>query len=131
VKYNEIRERDSHVEVLDGLLSIHLFTRKWELRVAVRVIYLHRSVHVGACTVVGCAAVREDSKQSETGEGEGEGSKRDDGGSLIRGTEHAHPEVAASAPDPPRCRDDADEPGGRKNEVSKVAASRSSGKHGL
>jgi hypothetical protein len=112
VKYNE-NKRDSHVklEVLDGLLSIHHFARKWELRVAVRVIYVHRCVHVGACTVVGSAAVPNESKQSETAEGEGEGSKRDDGGSLIRGTEHTHPEVAASAPDPLRCRD---EPGGGK-----------------
>ena len=62
-------------------------------------------------TVVGRAGVPEESKQGETEEGEGEGSKRDDGNSLIRGTEHAHAAVAATAPDPLRCRD---EPGGGK-----------------
>jgi hypothetical protein len=76
---------------LDGLLSIHLFSRKWELGVAFRVVYVHGCIHVGAYTVVGCAAVPEESRKSETGEGEGEGegegSKRDNGGSLIRGTE--------------------------------------------
>jgi len=113
---------------LVGLLSIHHFARKRELRVAVRVVYVHRCVHVGACTIVGCAAVPDESKQSETGEGEGKGGKRDDGGSLIRGAEHAHPEVAASAPDPLRCRD---EPGGEKTRSAKVAAARSSGRHGL
>ena len=70
----------------------------------------------------------DESKQSKTAEGEGKGSERDEGGSPIRRTEQAHPEVAASAPDLLRCRD---EPWGRKNEVSKVAAARSSGKHGL
>ena len=123
IQWNEW-EGDSHVEVLDGLLSIHHFTWKWELKVGVRVVYVHRCVHVGACTVVGCAAMPDESKQSKTAEGEGKGSERDEGGSPIRRTEQAHPEVAASAPVPRRAL-------GRKNEVSKVAAARSSGKHGL
>ena len=61
---------------------------------------------MSARTTVGFAAVPDESKQSEAGKGKGEGGKRDDGGSLIRGTEHAHPEVAASAPDRLRCRDE-------------------------
>ena len=62
-------------------------------------------------TVVGRAGVPEESNQGETGEGKDVGSKKDEGNSLIRVTEHAHPEVAATPPDPLRCRD---KPGGGK-----------------
>ena len=112
-----MRRQDSHVKVLDGLLSIHHFARKCEPRVAVRVVNVHGCVHVGPMAVCGamivCGAVEKEVEaaaaadnelpvnQGESGEGEGEGSKRD-GGSPIGGTDNSEglhlPEVAVGAP---------------------------------
>lgn len=83
-----MRGRDSHVKVLDGLLSIDRFARKGELRVALRVVNVHGCVHgrcqcapaivSGAVEEVG-AAVPDESNEGQSGKGEGEGSTRDDG----------------------------------------------------
>ena len=103
MNYNENeKRRDSHVEVLDGLLSIHHFARKWELRMAIREVDVHWNVHAGARAIVGGAGVADESSQGQGDEGKGEGSKRDDGGIPIGGAEQAHPEVAASPPGPLR-----------------------------
>jgi hypothetical protein len=67
-------------------------------------------------------------KESKSGEREAESSKWDDGGTPIRGTEQAHPKVAADVPDELRFRD---EPRGEKTRSAKVAAARSTEINGL
>ena len=100
---------------MDGLLSIHHFARKWELRAAVRVVYVHGCMHVGVPTIAGCAAEAEESKEGQNSEGKGEGGKRDNGGTP----KQAHPEVAVGVPDGLRFHD---ESRGEKTRSAKVAA---------
>ena len=137
-KCTEMRRQDSHIKVLDGLLSIHHFARKCEPRVAVRVVDVHGCVHVGPTAVCGativCGAVEKEGEvaaaaaaaddelsvnQGESGEGEVEGSKRD-GSNPIGGTNEGLrlPEVAVGVPERLRFRA-SEEPGREKNEVSK------------
>jgi hypothetical protein len=85
------------VKVLDGLLPIHHFTRKRELRVAV--INVHGCIHVPVVspTIIGGVAVKDESNQGQSGDGEGEGSERDD--TPVGETEQAPPGVAVGAPE--------------------------------
>jgi hypothetical protein len=117
--HNKIESRDSHVKVLDGLLSaIHHFAREGEPRVAVRVVNVHGCVHGGAPTIqvvagavkeegeaeAAAVAEEEESNQGQTGEGECEGGKRDDDGRCspaVGGTE-----LPAGAPERLRFRDE-------------------------
>jgi hypothetical protein len=82
-KCNE-NERHSHIEVLDRLLPIHHFARKWELKLAVRIVDIHWCVHVGVHMIVEGAAAADESNQGQRGERKDEGSsKRNEGGTLI------------------------------------------------
>ena len=59
------RERDLHVKVLDGLLSIHHFARKWELRAAARVVNVHWHIHHD----VGAPKIENGQNSKDEGEG--------------------------------------------------------------
>jgi len=59
--------------------------------------------------------VADESKDNESGKHKAESSKWDNGGTPIRGTEQAHPEVAVDVPDELRIRD---EPNGLRPSVA-------------